>query len=95
MKLEPDNVTARLYKVFVHIQNKEYPKALPELDRILKTDPENVQALTYRGVAYLETKAYDQALLALDEVLKLEPGIWPLCATGPSPTCKTIVCQRL
>jgi tetratricopeptide (TPR) repeat protein len=72
--MDPGNVDAAMFQVFIAIQQKDYTKALKIVDGIIERDPKNVQALTYKGTILMEMKDDEKAIEAFNKALKIEPN---------------------
>lgn len=73
IRLDENNVEARLVLSQVLIQLGLLDEATVHLTDALGIDPENIQALLLRGRVYLLAEMPDEAMADFDEVLRLEP----------------------
>jgi tetratricopeptide (TPR) repeat protein len=55
--------------------SKQFDKALPDLDQVLKVNPNRVDALVYRAAAYRALKRLDPALADAEKALALSPNL--------------------
>lgn len=74
MKLAPKDGANYLNRAMLHINlEKDYSKAIEDLDQAIKLDPKNPKSFNVRGYARMMLRKYKEAIPDLKEVVRLNP----------------------
>ena len=76
LKTHPENVEALLYSGVIHIEEKDYAKAVDALDQVLEEHPSNPNALRNRAIAFLQLGKLDEAKQDYLTLNRLVPNYW-------------------
>jgi tetratricopeptide (TPR) repeat protein len=74
VKLDPENVPARIDLIQVLRKRQKFERALEESQHLLESSPENPQFLSLYAIESMQTGDYDTALHVFDQVLEKLPG---------------------
>ena len=73
-QLYPDSPELILEELQVYLNNKEYDKALVNIEKALENDPENILLLFNRAIIYYNNlNEVDKAKMYFEETLKVDP----------------------
>lgn len=73
LKLDPDNVDARLQRAKANVGLLDYPAALFDYDAVIKLHPDNISALNGRADTFYKQGNFKQALVAAQQALAVNP----------------------
>jgi tetratricopeptide (TPR) repeat protein len=71
----PDNIEVNETVAIVYYKRKEYAKALPYIERALKTNSKKPELLFYTGLIYVKTGNKIKGQQYLDETVRNNPGV--------------------
>lgn len=71
-KIDPLNVDAALFRVFLTIQEKDFKKGLEMVENVLLQRENHSQALTYKGILHMELKEDEKAIEAFNNAIKAD-----------------------
>ena len=88
VRLEPDNVPARIDYIQALRKRQKFHEALAQATALLESDPENLQLRSIFAVECMQTGDYDSALEAFDKILVSVPRD-PVTLTSRGHALKT------
>jgi tetratricopeptide (TPR) repeat protein len=65
---------AYLLRGFLYFKQREYDKAIPDLDKVIALTPNSAKAYAGRGICYSNKNRFKAAITDLNKALKLNPG---------------------
>jgi tetratricopeptide (TPR) repeat protein len=74
VKLDPENVPARIDLIQVLRKRQNFARALEEAEHLLQSSPGNPQFLSLYAIESMQTGDFDKALEVFDQVLEKVPG---------------------
>ena len=74
LALKPDMTRAAYILAILYMETKDNPKAIAQLERILKREPNNARTHYLIGLAYRTELNFDEARKHFERYLKLEPN---------------------
>ena len=73
MKLQPENVSAKVNYGALKVKTSDFAKAIPLFDSVLKLQPQNTYALMNRALLYLKTGKLELAQSDFENLRKILP----------------------
>jgi tetratricopeptide (TPR) repeat protein len=71
LQYQPNNIPVRQIRASIYFDNKEYNKALPDLNVVLQAEPDNGAAYFQRGTSYSALNDTEKACTDLNIALRL------------------------